>query len=310
MRQVNCAACDAAVPMGEAFSVADHTLCRPCVDKLVAERGKANIKRGEITRLVDPTVCAHCAADGGATEWPKVANLPACSKCENFFRNRPYPTWFKISFAVFMCIAAAAFIYNMRYFLAYVDLVRGNHAMERGKFEEGVERLSTAAERVPEIPELATIPNLFHAMQLVKEDKYKEAVSLLESTRLPPQSQLRDMYREVYSAAKMGAMFDAKNYDAFLDAAQELLKRHPDHSDALAAVASAYSCKYAETGDPTFLSQAKDYLEQAKTHAGKHHDEIADFEKRFLHRVETREILSRKEFEKKYPNGWKPEASK
>jgi hypothetical protein len=310
MRQVICAACQANVPMSEAFSVADRSFCQKCAEQFITERGKGGVKRGEITRLVDPTICVHCAADAGQEEWPTVANLPACTKCENFFRNRPYPTWLKISFAVFMCVAVAAFVYNLRFFLAYVDIVRGNHAMEHGQIEQGVAHLASAAGRLPEIPELATIPNLFEAARLVNEEKDKEALALIEKTRLSPKSHMQEMYREVEQQARMGVAFERRDYDGFLDISQQLLKLHPDQASALAAVASAYACKYAVTGDAQFRDQAIQYWERAKAQAGTRIDMFGDFENRFQYRLQTREILSRQQFKERFPNGWKPEGAR
>jgi hypothetical protein len=310
MRQVACAACEANVPMSEAFSIAERSLCQKCAEQFITERGKGGVKRGEITRQVDPTICAHCSADAGQEAWPTVANLPACTKCESFFRNRPYPTWLKASFAVFMCVAVAAFVYNMRFFLAYVDIVRGNHAMEDGKVEQAIAYRASAADRLPEIPELATIPNLFKAGKLVHDEKDEEALALLAKSPAPKQPNWLEMYHEVELRARMGMAFKRRDYDGFLDFSQQLLKLHPDQAGALGAVASAYACKYAATGDPQFRVQALQYLEQAKKQPGGQDDSVKEFENRFQHRLQTREILTRSQFKERFPNGWKPEGGK
>jgi hypothetical protein len=310
MRSASCAACEKSVPMGEAFFVAERTLCAECANKFLEERGNTKVKPGEITRLVDPTVCAQCAKDGGSEELPRIANLPVCETCDELFRNRPFPTWLKVSFAVFLCVAVGAFVYNMRFFLAYVDLVRGNRALENQQVDKGVTLLAAAAERVPEIPELATIPNLFKAGQLIKEEKNREALTLLEKTHLPPKSELESTYRDVELEAQLGLAFQERNFDRFLEHSQQLLAKHPNECSALGGAASAYACKYAETGDAQYRTQALSYWDQAKKQAGEHKDLVEDFENRLQHRLQTREIISRKEFAERYPNGWKPEEKK
>ena len=163
MLELTCAACQKSVPMRDAYSAAGQTLCGPCVQRFIAERGGKKPARGEIVQQIDPTICAHCGADGGSTEWPKIADLPACSKCEGVFRNWPYPRWLKIAFAVFLCMAVAAFIYNLRFFLAYVDLLKGQRAVDAGNVELGMSYFTLAADRLPEVKELSAVPNLYRA---------------------------------------------------------------------------------------------------------------------------------------------------
>ncbi len=306
MRQISCAACQANVPMSEAFSIAERSLCMTCADQFVKERGKGGMKRGEISRLVDPTICVHCSADGGQEEWPTVANLPACTKCENFIRNRPYPGWLKISFVVFMCVAVAAFVYNMRFFLAYVEIVQANHALKEGRIQDVIKHYAAAGDRMPEVPELA----IYKAQQLASEDKDDEATAIIRKWqgKMPPH--LRESFHEVELNVQMSQAFDRHDYDAFLDLAQQLVRSHPDDSSYLASVASAYACKYAKTGDAKFRDEAKQTLDQAREHAGNQMDEFKEYESRILYRLQTREIITEKQFHEKFPNGWKPEGDK
>jgi hypothetical protein len=296
--------------MGEAFSVATRTLCLECADKFFKERGQTKVQRGEVTRLVDPTVCAQCTKDFGDQELPRIANLPVCEKCDGLFRNRPFPTWLKVSFAAFLLVAVAAFVYNMRFFLAYIDLVRGNRALEAQQVDRGVTLLASAAERVPEIPELATIPNLFKAGQLIKDEKDAEALALLKKTHVAPKSGLGAMHRDVELQARLGLAFQEHNFDRFLELSQQLLALHPNESNVLGVAASAYACKFAVTGDAQYRVQALDYWDRAKKEAGDQKEMVDDFENRLQHRLQTREILSRKQFMERYPNGWKPEGTK
>lgn len=310
MRQVTCAACQAPVPMNEAFSVADRSLCQNCLEKFLAESDKPSGKLGEITRLIDPTICVHCAADGGETEWGHVAGMPACTTCESFFRNRPYPTWLKLSLVGFLLVAVAAFIYNLRFFMAHIDIIHGQHAMQERRLDEAVEYYASAAKRLPEIPELAVLPNLFHAQQLTLEEKPDEALALIQKTRPYVPSELSRQLRMIELNAEIGLAFDRRDYDTFLKFSQELLRLEPDNAATMGSVASAYACKYADSGDPQFRDLAIESLEKAKTMAGPDHEEFKEYENRLQHRLATREIITRKQFRQRFPNGWKSEGGK
>jgi tetratricopeptide (TPR) repeat protein len=310
MRSASCAACEKSVPMREAFSVAERTLCLECANKFFKERGQTKVKPGEVTRLVDPTVCAQCAKDCGDEELPRIANLPVCKECDHLFRHRPFPTWLKVSFAAFLSVAVAAFVYNLRFFLAYVDIVHANHELKGGKVEQGVAHYAAAAERIPEIPELAVFPNLFRAEKLSSEDKYDEAMALIQKSRPHAPPDMRRMFDEAELHVQLGRAFDRKDYDAFLNIAQQMNNLAPDKFNTLGALASAYACKYAVTGDAQFRDQANQYLQRAKAGTGADAEVVKDFEDRIQYRLQKREILSRKEFKERFPNGWKPEGPK
>lgn len=307
MREAICAACQAHVPMNEAYSAADRSLCGPCLEQLLADPVQRELSTEGITRMVDPTVCVHCEADNGQAEWPTIAGLPACTTCEAFFRNRPFPGWLKVAFVAFLLVAAAAFAYNWRYFKAYVELIQGGHALERGDVSAAVDLFESAAHRVPEIPELAVIPNLYRAQQLVAEDKCEEALAMLQQSEPFAPEEWLDAFRQTRLYAEMGLAFDNKDYDTFLDRAKSIAAEMPNEAAPLASVASAYACKYATTADPAFREQCLQYLQRAKALAGPEDERFQEYENRIRHRLHTREIITRDDFNRRFPNGWKPE---
>lgn len=294
--------------MNEAFSVAERPFCGPCLKQLLSEPNHGNVSADGIHRMVDPTVCANCQADNGQQEWATVAGLPACATCTDFFRNRPFPNWLKVSFVVFLGVAVAAFVYNWRFFKGYVELIQGNHALNAGHIEEGMTLLRSSADRLPEIPELAVLPNLFDAQRLITENKNDEALALLDQSQPHVFDAWQDMYRMVRLQAEIGIAFDAKDYDTFLVKAQQVAEIKPDESFAQASVASAYACKYATTGDPAFRQQALQHLKRAKEMSEAGDQDFEKYENRIQHRLETREIITSKEFEQRFPNGWVAEA--
>jgi hypothetical protein len=309
MREVNCAACEAKVPMGEAFTVADRSLCKTCLEKFLSEPG-ADQKLDGIARMLDPTVCIHCSSDQGREDWPTVAGLPTCAKCEDFFRNRPYPGWLKVSFAVFLCVAIGAFVYNLRYFRAYVEMLQAQRAMEAGDIPKAAHLYEAASVRLPEIPELAVIPSIYNAQRLIAEDKNQEALDLLDKSRPHAPPDMHDVYRQIELAAQIGLAFDRKDYDAFLAYSKEAAALAPNESMIVGSIASAYACKYAATGDPKFKELSLQELARAKDLARANGDDFEEYENRTLFRLETREIIKRDEFKKRFPNGWKPKEGK
>jgi hypothetical protein len=293
--------------MNEAFTAADQSFCGPCLEKMLSAPGGGSVSTDGIQRMVDPTVCANCAADNGTDAWSTIAALPVCGTCSDFFRNRPFPNWLKLSFVVFLAVAVAAFVYNWRYFKAYVEVIQGGHALERGDIAMGVILLDSAARRVPDVPELAVFPNLFKAQQLVSEDRCEEALALLQESEPFVPDEWSDPYRQTRIYAEMGIAFDNQDYDTFLERAQAIAGEFPGEAVPLASVASAYACKYASTGDPAFREQSLQHLERARELTGQEDEHFPEYENRIQHRLHTREIITRDEFNQRFPNGWKPE---
>lgn len=290
--------------MSQAFAVADRTLCTGCANKFSAEN---RLGPGQIGQMSDPTVCRYCGADAGEEEWPHVAQLPACTSCEAGFRNRPYPDWLKLSFTIFLAVAVAAFAYNLRFFRAYVEIIRGNHSMEDGKIEQAIANYSLAAEWLPEIPELATVPNLYKSQLLVNDEKYSEALALVQKSRAHAAPSYRSAFNEVEIGAQIGLAFDRHDYDAFVEQARQLVTMNPDDAYAHCKLASAYACKYASTGAQEFHKDAMHELALAKANKGAELPQFTEYESRVVHRLHSREIITREEFKKRFPNGWKPE---
>jgi hypothetical protein len=51
------------------------------------------------------------------------------------------------------------------------------------------------------------------------------------------------------------------------------------------------------------------HLEKAKELHGADPKEVQEYEMRILHRLHTREIITREEFYARFPDGWKPDAT-
>lgn len=228
-----------------------------------------------------------------------------CDTCTAFFRNRPFPTWLKWSFVGFVCVAIAAQACNWRYFMAYIEMLRGNRALAKGNVDAATDLLDSAAKQVPDVPELAVMPNVLRAMQLINQEKDEEALVLLQSAKFRAPPELAATIHAGEIQADIGIAFRKKDYDAFLSLAQEMEKLEPESLTAVCDVASAFACKYAVSGNAAFRDQSLQYLNRAKGLAGPGEERFAEYENRIQHRLATRKIITGKEFKEQFPNGWK-----
>jgi hypothetical protein len=113
--------------------------------------------------------------------------------------------------------------------------------------------------------------------------------------QLPYANLLLDEYDE-------GVAFAEKDYDTFLALAERDWKSLPDSRTA-AMISSALACKYAASGDATFRQRSEEMLAKAKELAKgdkKILDGLAEFEERNRYRLETRQIITKSEFDQKF----------
>jgi hypothetical protein len=115
--------------------------------------------------------------------------------------------------------------------------------------------------------------------------------------------------RRLLLVAEIGDAFDRKDYDTFLAKSKEIATQNPKEAQVAAGVASAYACKYAVTGEESFRQEALRQLEKAAALAPPGDKDYPEYANRIRHRIETREIIKREEFRRRFPNGWKPEAA-
>jgi len=127
-----------------------------------------------------------------------------------------------------------------------------------------------------------------------------EAAQLMhEAVALYPEAPGLAIAAEVYDG---GAAYERKDYDSFLAISLKQWKAAPS-SETAAIVASAAACKYAVTGDPSFRKQAEEMLHTAEEKA---HENAAalksldEYAPRIRYRLETRQILSREEYNRRF----------
>jgi tetratricopeptide (TPR) repeat protein len=286
--------------MKDTSKMDNRILCVDCYEKLTSTQG---IVTSEFSYQVDPTVCARCGFDNGSNPLPTLATQPMCQQCTDYLRNRPFPSWIRISFAGLIIFVVLAAVWNMRFFLAWKDTKVAFKLM--GQYMgRAAERMRIARNRVPESSDLQTLSAFFDGIVYLQQNRPKEALASLEKCRdkLPSAFGV-DL---LILRASAGVAFDDKDYDGFVVVAKEITAKQPDDHFSYAMLASAYACKYAVTSDTTFREQAMAALDRARTMSG-NDPSFKEYEQRILHRLYTQEILTPEEFYKRFPNGWKQE---
>jgi hypothetical protein len=285
--------------MNEMFTALGRSLCQPCTEEELSRHAQGELAEGAVTRQVDPTVCAQCQADNGTEELRLVAGMPVCEQCERHYRNRPYPRWLKIAFVTLVILAVASFARNWRFVAGYRAMRQAQRAVARGKLDLAADLMENAARQVPEAAALGAMASIYRGMQLMTDDKPAEAANAFRSARAHFGS--LPFIDAMLLQAEGGVAFDAKDYDTFLAKMQAIERLEPNQPRGLTGVASAYACKYAVTGKEEFRKQALLFLERATRLSGPGDPLAKEYEARIRHRLETREIITRKEYMRRFP---------
>jgi len=249
-------------------------------------------------------VCFRCGTDYGSVALPRIAGLPVCDACARILKNRPFPPWIRGGLVAVILLAALAFLYNQRFFFAHLDMLRGLRELRSDNLERAVERFNAAAARVPDDPEVRAFSLYFQAILLVNQERSGEAIPLLkEAQAIKPDD---PTFKSALLQAEVGVAYEQKDYDRFLEASQALAQSDPDEPMAALGVASAHACRYAVNGDEAMKALAERQIEIASKMQGAEGPQFAEYVDRIRYRLETREIISRSEFVRRFPNGWKP----
>ena len=299
MLKVKCSVCGKILPMKDTSKTDDRILCVDCYEKLTSTKETV---ASEFRYQTDPTVCGRCGLDNGSNPLPTLASQPMCQPCTDYLRNRPFPLWIKTSFVGLIIFVVLAAVWNMRFFLAWQDTKAAFKLMGQD-MGQAAERMRTARSRVPESSGLQELSAFCDGVVYLQQDRPKEALASLEKCRDMPSTLGVDI---LILQARAGVAFDAKDYDGFLVTAKEMISKKPDVPFSYAMLSSAYACKYAVTRDMAFHEQSMAALGRARVISGSD-PSFKEYEQRILHRLSTQEILTPREFHRKFPNGWQRE---
>jgi hypothetical protein len=300
MKRLTCAACGTAFAMSDGFAVLNRQLCDACARKEAGIQA-GTLTEGSVAALVDPTVCKGCGRDNASVELPRVGRLPFCQQCEQTVRSRPFPEWLRIGLVALIALAIISLWWNERFIAGYVALVRANHAFKRGDIDGAVVEMTHAVDRVPEPPQMRGVLHFYRGIQHIRDDRVKDAaVDLTAAKELLGGG---DLLERALLEARAGIAFEDHDYDAFLRHEQDALRLDPSDAMSEAGVASAYACQYAITRDEKLRTKTLDHLRKAE---GLHmYDPIifGEYKERIQYRLDTREIIDRAEYKRRFPNG-------
>jgi tetratricopeptide (TPR) repeat protein len=322
--------------MNDMIHVQGRDLCLPCAEAALANVDPAGIPKGSVRRHRDPTICAQCGADAGNIEFPLIAAMPLCGACGQRLRKPPIPVWLKLSLAAMLFLAAVELARNWRLFQVYFEVPAAMKAFDQGDTRRAHELMAKAASHLPEQPALATQEKFLRGLCLLQDNQAPQAIEMFEqvSGQVSPSEQktvntylltakvldLVDQDRsqdalplarqlaadnpggalaqEMLHSIEIGAAFDTKDYDKFLQFAREGYEKNRQSGAACAQLASALACKYAVTGDDKIKQESQAMLDQAlKLDKG---GDLTEYKDRILHRLNTRQIISKKEYDKRF----------
>ena len=133
------------------------------------------------------------------------------------------------------------------------------------------------------------------ARKLFGEGKYKEAASRMHEAA--------SAYPAVHDFAVQAMILDstvaffAEDYATMAKITESLWEKYPDY-DSAARLSSAYACVFASTGDETVKQKALEMMAKAKELATtkESQEDLQELEPRLNHRIETRKILTREQY--------------
>ena len=303
MRHVKCERCFESHPMNDMFQGFGRSLCKKCVDHEFAERSQEAISQDTVKRQTDPTICSSCGRDGGDAPLQTLGgSAPVCAVCEQKFRHYPYPTWIKAALSVLVGLVVLSSLHNWRFFAAYAEIQRGVRRAEAQDLTAAIALLDSASRRVPESKEVTGIASFYRGLDLLAQEKSAEALPHFQNAFQVMSGDRAIQDYVLY--AEIGVAFDRKDYDRFLAKSKAMMERNPNDATAVAGVASAYACKWAETGVQGFKELALNHLEEARRLAGMESATFKEYENRILFRLDSREIINREEYQRRFPGGY------
>ncbi|RYJ45504.1 hypothetical protein [Flavobacterium beibuense] len=299
MKTNSCIVCGDSKPVNETIAINSQLYCTGCFESTFTSENMLENKTIEVQR--DPTVCSFCKKDFDTVELNKISQYPICPDCEVDVKNKTFPLWVKGFFAAVLVLVIFSFFWNWKYFTAYNSVNEAGKLYGEGDFASAAKEMTKARDIVPEVQDLTILISYYNGIALLQESKYTEALKEFAVCKeyLPENYDIDFLI----VSSKIGLAFDNKDYEAFLDLSKERLELYPDIADYRASVASAYACIYAEKGDDDAKAGAFEYLDKAKA-VDSISDDAKQYYKAIEYRIYSRNIITREEFQKQFPNGW------
>jgi tetratricopeptide (TPR) repeat protein len=224
-------------------------------------------------------VSAHRYADAAAPLRAALAAAPECPKC--------------------------------RLLLAKADLLSGNprDAYDVVK-DRSFEKSDLSADVKADFQRVDQAIALYNdAGEQYKQKNYDTAIAKLQGAE-----KLYPEWPELVLAEhgiRVGQAFDRKDYDAFLQLAETDWKAQPT-SDSASALSGALACKYAITGQEEYRRSSEEMLARARTLAVTPDEKevVEEYSDRLRHRLSTREIIDKEEYDRRFRQKAEPPKGK
>ncbi|MCE5325578.1 MAG: hypothetical protein ABFD92_17665 [Planctomycetaceae bacterium] len=283
-----CAVCGADFGSLELQSVAGHPVCDSCSQRLLHYPLPLWVKAASL-------VVAGLIVFSLATNWRFFQGFfeaRAAIKC----LKSPQPDYVK---ADSMAKAAAGHVPESAEVRglavaaqAHLAYSRGVQAAEKGDFKLAAELTDQASQALPQDSRLRADALIYRGIDAMQEDRSAAAVECFRKARGDSNIPVKALDALILRA-EGGAAFDAKDYPAFLDKARALEQLQGDDASR-AQVASALACMYAQSGQDSYKAQALAILNALPAGSDDPHPD--EYRQRILHRINTRTIISRKQY--------------
>jgi hypothetical protein len=300
MKNTDCNICETKnIPLNETIKIDGRIYCKACFETHFSDPKK--LKDKIVEKVIDPTICSSCSKDFGEIELKKMGSYPICDDCEVEITNKIFPTWVKGFLIGILVIIIVGFIWNWKFYQAYNNIKQANSMFQVADYENASLLMFKASNVVPEVEDLKTIATYFHGIELLSKDKSKEALNEFNKCKDKIAADY-DISRLIIQA-RIGATFDNKDYEGFLEASKENLALDSSLAVSLTSVASAYACIYADKGNEDAKANAFTYLNKAKS-IDDTTKALKDYYNMVEYRIDSKKIIRREEFIKQFPNGW------
>lgn len=246
------------------------------------------------------SVCAFCQQDFGDVMLNKLSVYPICDNCKINLDKSIFPSWVKLFFAGVLVLVIFSIFWNWRFYSAYRNIKHANEAFGQKSFSGAANFMGEASAQVPEISDLAEMAAYFEGVNLMSKDKSTAALAQFEKCKdLSPDFHVKEYILQ----AEIGSDFDSKNYSQFLAASQRFLQLDTTQAQSWAGVSSAYACLYAQNNVDSLRQLSLKYINKAKT-LGDTSAETKEYYSLIQYRLDSRQIITRDQFHKKFPNGY------
>ena len=216
-------------------------------------------------------------------------------------KHYPFPLWIKAACVVIILMVGFTIHMNLRFFKARILL---SQSIQLGfaddQWEQASGNMEKATRLVPEMKELNILWHYMAGVHEMQSGNYVAAADHLEYCGdLPPNYQVGTLLLN----ARSGAAFDKKDYSEFLNISLQKQQSDPNEPMTLAQVSSAYACVYAADGHEENKHKSLDCLTQAERIYGQSiPEEFTEYKERILYRLQTRQILTKEEYQRKKEN--------